>query len=139
MSDIIVFTDGASKGNPGPAAVGILVTKGGKAWKSYHEDIGIGTNNEAEYQAVILALKKLKHLIGKKNLKSEALEFRSDSELMVSQLNHQFKIQNPEIQKKFLEIWNILIDFGPVRFVHIPRELNKVADSLANGRQRELI
>lgn len=137
--DYIIYTDGASKGNPGPAAFGVVFERAGAAWKTFRQDIGPATNNEAEYEAVIFALKKLKHLAGKKVTKASSFEFRADSELMVKQLNHEFKIQEPEIQKRFMTIWNALIDFGPVKFTHVPRERNRVADALANGRQGDLL
>lgn len=136
---ISVYTDGSSKGNPGPASIGVVFEQKGRVWKTYREDIGDATNNEAEYEAVIFALKKLKLLLGKVKVKQMAIEFRCDSELMVRQLNHEFKIQEPEIQNRFLKIWNLLIDFGSVKFTHVPREQNRVADALANGKQRSLV
>lgn len=137
--DYVVHTDGASNGNPGPAAIGIVFEKDGRTWKTYREDIGTATNNEAEYEAVIFALKKLKQVLGKSKIRELSFEFKSDSELMVKQLNHKFKIQGPEIQKRFMKIWNILIDFKDVHFKHVPREQNKTADALASGRQAGLL
>ncbi len=136
--DYIVYTDGSSKGNPGPASFGVVFERDGRPWKTFRQDFGIATNNEAEYEAVIFALKKLKHIVGKKITKASSFEFRADSELMIKQLNHKFKIQEPEIQKRFMQIWNALIDFGSVKFTHVPREQNRVADALANGRQGKL-
>lgn len=124
---IIAYTDGGARGNPGPAAFGVVIGD-----KGYSEFIGKTTNNIAEYQAVIFALKKLKSLLGKEGIKTKEIEIRSDSELVVNQINGRYKIQEKELQLLFLEIWNRKIDFGNLKFVHIPREQNKEADKLVN-------
>lgn len=129
----VIYTDGGSRGNPGPAAVGVVIAnEQGETIKKYGEAIGEATNNEAEYQAVIFALKKVKQLFGKAKTKQTQLEIKMDSELVVSQLNHQFKISEPRIQQLFLQVWNLMLDFGPIKFTAIPREQNKEADKLAN-------
>lgn len=129
----VIYTDGGSRGNPGPAAIGVVIAnEKGETIKSYGETIEPTTNNEAEYQAVVFALKKIKALFGKEKIKDMEFEFRLDSELVVQQLNHKFKIKEPGLQPLFLEIWNSLIDFGQVIFKHIPREQNSEADSLVN-------
>ena len=133
MNKFIVYTDGASKGNPGPATVGIVICdKNGKVLKEYSKEIGEATNNEAEYQAVILALKKIKLLYGKKKAKESEIEIRSDSQLLVSQLNGEYKILDEKIQKLFIEVWNLQTEFKKVVFKLIPREENKLADRAAN-------
>lgn len=126
---IIMYTDGGSRGNPGPAAVGVYIETLGK---KYGECIGIKTNNEAEYEALIFGLKKLKALIGKEKTKNAKIECRLDSELVVKQLNHEYKLKEKHIQDFFIEIWNLMLDFGKVSFIHIPREQNKIADALVN-------
>lgn len=128
---IIVYTDGGARGNPGPAAIGVVIgpPAGGK---KYCEKIGYTTNNVAEYQAVIFALKKLRVLLGKKEVKSVEVEIRLDSELVVKQLNGRNKIKDSDLQPLFLEIWNSKQDFKNVSFIHIPREKNKEADKLVN-------
>jgi len=68
----------------------------------------------------------------KAEAKKSQIEMRIDSELVVKQLNHEYKIEEPNIQQLFLKVWNLLIDFGPVKFVVIPREKNKEADKLVN-------
>ena len=130
----IIYTDGGSRGNPGPAGIGVVIcNEKGEPLKKYGEVIGEqATNNEAEYQAVIFALEKVKALYGKAEAKKSQIEMRIDSELVVKQLNHEYKIEEPNIQQLFLKVWNLLIDFGPVKFVVIPREKNKEADKLAN-------
>ena len=130
MNDkIVMFTDGGSRGNPGPSAIGIYIETHGK---KYHECIGTRTNNEAEYEALIFGLKKIKQLVGKGKTKNTEIECFLDSELVVKQLNHEYKLNDGRIREFFLEIWNLTIEFGGVKFVHIRREKNKVADALVN-------
>ncbi|PJE50784.1 MAG: hypothetical protein COV29_03585 [Candidatus Yanofskybacteria bacterium CG10_big_fil_rev_8_21_14_0_10_36_16] len=137
----IIHTDGGSRGNPGPAAVGVVISAiGGSAsggekiiWKKeYSEYIGKATNNEAEYYAVIFALKKTRHLIGKAKSSSAEIEFKMDSELAVKQLTGKYKLMERHIREAFVDIWNLKIDFGKVDFSHVPREQNKEADKLVN-------
>ena len=127
-----IYTDGGSRGNPGPAGIGVVI-KGPAEIKKYGEYIGEATNNEAEYQAVIFALKKLKQLIGKEKSKSEAeIEVHLDSELLANQLNGEYKIKEKRLQELFLEVWNLKQDFKSVGFKYIPREDNRGADRLVN-------
>ena len=127
---IIVYCDGGARNNPGPAAVGAVIKNGEK--KEYSEYIGKATNNEAEYLAVILGLKKAKQLVGKEKSKNLEIEIRSDSELLINQLNGRYKIKDKDLRPLFFEIWNLKSDFAEVRFVQIPREENKEADLLVN-------
>ena len=135
MDKIIIYTDGGSRGNPGVSAIGAVIGS-----KGYSEFIGEGTNNEAEYKAVIFALKKAKALLGKEKIKQAEIELRSDSELLIKQLNGEYKIMEPRIQQLFIGVWNLKIDFGKIQFTLIPREKNKEADRLVNealdGRQK---
>lgn len=126
---IIMYTDGGARNNPGPAAVGVFIET---LDKKYGEYIGEKTNNEAEYLALIFGLKKLKQLVGKEKIKSAVIECRLDSELVVKQLNHEYKLKEKHIQEFFIEIWNLMLDFGRVSFHYIPREQNKIADALVN-------
>ena len=133
MKKIIIYTDGGSRGNPGPSGIGAAVyNENNEIIKEYSEYIGEGTNNEAEYQAVIFALKKIKHLFGKKKIKELDIEIKSDSEFLVKQAQGKYKVLEPRIQSLFLEVWNLKIDFGKIAFFHILREENKKADALAN-------
>ena len=130
---LIIYTDGGSRGNPGPAAIGVVIqNEDGETLKKYGEAIGEKTNNEAEYQAVIFALKKAKALFGKAKVKEMQIEIRTDSELVASQLNHQFKIMEKNLQPLFLQVWNLMLDFGPIKFVAIGREQNRETDRLVN-------
>lgn len=131
--DYIVYTDGGSRGNPGPAALGVIVCNGrNEKIKSYGEFLGEKTNNEAEYEAVIFGLKKLKQLFGGEAIKKVRVLVRSDSELLVSQLSGKYKIEADHIADFFIKIWNLKIDFADVQFEHVPREQNKEADRLVN-------
>ncbi len=134
MKRIIIYTDGGSRGNPGPAAAGVVFcNEKGQDIKKYSEYLGDNlTNNEAEYGAVIFALKKFKAVFGKKLAKNSEVEIRSDSELLVKQLNGKYKILDSKIQPLFLEIWNLRFDFEKIRFRRIPREKNTEADKLVN-------
>lgn len=134
MKKIIIYTDGGSRGNPGKAAIGVVFcNEKGEIINKFGEYLGDGlTNNEAEYQAVIFALKKFKAVFGKKIAETSEVEVRSDSELLVNQMNGKYKLENEKIQKFFIEIWNLKIDFEDVKFKAIPREKNKEADALVN-------
>ncbi len=130
---LIIYTDGGSRGNPGPSAIGVVINnEKNEPIKKYGEAIGEATNNEAEYQAVIFALKKVKQLFGKEEAEKMELEIRMDSELVAKQLNHEFKIMEEGIQRLFLKAWNLMLDFGTIKFVSIGREDNFQADRLVN-------
>ena len=130
---IIIYTDGGSRGNPGPAGVGVVIsTSQGKVLKEYSSDIGVRTNNEAEYEAIILALSKVKHLFGKEKAKNLEIEVRTDSQLVARQLKGEYKLNKEKLFPLFIKIWNLKIELGKISFVEIPREKNKEADRLAN-------
>ena len=129
---ITIYTDGGARGNPGPAAIGVIIQKEGQILKKYSQCIGQTTNNQAEYQAIIFALKKIKLLFGKKKAKTMEIEICLDSELIAKQLNHQYKIKEKDLQPLFLKIWNLILDFSQLDFKYIPRQQNKEADRLVN-------
>lgn len=129
MEKIIMYSDGGSRGNPGPAALGVHIET---LDKSYGEYLGIKTNNEAEYAAIVFGLKKIKALVGKAKAKKTAVECRMDSELACKQLRHEYKIENEKLQPLFLEVWNLSLDFSVVKFVHVRRESNTAADACVN-------
>ena len=133
MEKIIIYTDGGSRGNPGLAGMGVVIAnEKGKMVKEYSGFLGVKTNNEAEYEAVIFGLKKIKALLGKEKIKNTEIEFRLDSELVSRQLEGFYKIENEKLAPLFLKIWNLKMDFGKIYFKHIPREQNREADRLAN-------
>jgi ribonuclease HI len=130
---IIIYTDGGSRGNPGPAAIGVILTdERGKVIKEYAEKIGRATNNEAEYEAVIFALQKAKLLFGKRKIKTMGVEVKMDSQFVAKQLNGKYKILDRKIEQLFLKTWNLKVDFDKVKFAHIPRDKNLEADRLVN-------
>jgi len=130
---IIIYTDGGSRGNPGPAAIGVVICdEKGNAIKKYSKSIGIRTNNEAEYEAVIFALGKMKQLFGKEKVQDIDIEIRMDSELVARQLSGLYKIEEEKLFPLFIKIWNLKMDFGNISFVEIPREKNTEADRILN-------
>lgn len=131
--NLIIYTDGGSRGNPGPAAIGVVIlNEDNQLIKKYSEYIDEATNNEAEYSAVIFALKKVKLLFGKDKTKNMEIEIRLDSELVAKQLNHQYKIREENIGNLFIKVWNLVLDFKKVSFKQIKREENQEADRLVN-------
>ena len=130
---IIIYTDGGSRGNPGPAALGVVIQDAsGKTIKEYGEALGVRTNNEAEYAAVVSALKKVKALFGKDKIKHLHVDMRMDSQLVCRQLSGEYKVEVERLFPFFMQIHNLLIDFGEVSFTHVPREKNKEADRMVN-------
>lgn len=128
-----MFTDGGARGNPGPAAAGVVI----KAKISANdvdfalvEQLGLFlghcTNNEAEYQALILGLEKLL------SLGATEVVCNLDSELVVKQLNGQYKVKNANMQAFVERVNKLKKDFTQISFVHVPREKNKEADKLVN-------
>lgn len=130
---IVIYTDGGSRGNPGPAAIGVVVKDEKKRIiKNYAKSIGSKTNNEAEYEAVIFALLKIRQIFGKEKIKNLEIEMRMDSELVARQLRGEYKILEEKLFPLFIKIWNLKISFPFLDFREIPREQNKEADRLVN-------
>jgi ribonuclease HI len=124
---LITYTDGGARGNPGPAALGVVIqTEEGEVLASYGEYLGKQTNNVAEYEAMISALKKAKEL------GATELECRADSKLVIEQLKGKWKVKEPHLQTLFMQAWKAMQLFDRVRLVHIPRELNKAPDAEVN-------
>lgn len=141
MNKLITYTDGGARGNPGPAAGGVVIKDDtGKIILKTSKYLGETTNNVAEYEALILALQKAKGVfkthckdaINRVSTKNKNLECYLDSELIVKQLNHEYKIKDEGMQKLFIKVWNLTLDFDRVKFIHIPREENKLADEMVN-------
>ena len=130
MADIIIYTDGGARNNPGPAGAGVVIMdKKGKVLKKISKFLGTRTNNWAEYEAVILGFKEAKKL----GLKGKHIEFRLDSELVAEQLSGRYQIKEPSLFGQFITAHNFQVkDFPRVTFTYIPREKNKDADRLAN-------
>ncbi len=126
-----IFTDGGARGNPGPAGAGAVLYEfddngNKKIVAEISEYLGTATNNQAEYEAIVLAIKKAKEL------GYNAIEMFMDSELAVKQLNNEYKVKNSELAKKFLEIYNLKQSFREISFAHVRRVLNEEADILVN-------
>ncbi|MEN8253561.1 MAG: ribonuclease HI family protein [Patescibacteria group bacterium] len=130
---VSVFTDGGSRGNPGPGGAGVVVydKKNKNIIFEKSSFLGTVTNNEAEYEALILSLDWLEKNLGNKNI--EEIEFFLDSKLVVEQVNKNWKIKKNNL-KKFAEvIWTTLKRLSvPYSLQHIGREENKEADALVN-------
>ena len=133
MEKITIFTDGGSRGNPGPAAIGVyIVDAKGKMIKEVAETIGNATNNFAEYQAVMCGLQTAKEHFGKKTKEME-FELKLDSELVKKQLNGEYQIKEIGLVPHFIEIHNMRVsNFPNLTITHVRRELNKEADRLVN-------
>jgi ribonuclease HI len=125
--ELLIYTDGGSRGNPGPSASGFvifdaqerLLFEGGKY-------LGITTNNQAEYQAVKLALQKALEMGGKR------LNCRMDSQLVVNQLNGVYQIRNRDLWPIHASIKELAKKFDKITFTHVRREFNKDADGMVN-------
>lgn len=127
MKKYIIYTDGGARGNPGPAGIGAVIYDEEKnIVAEISEYIGETTNNQAEYKALIYALKKAKEL------KADELDCFLDSELVVKQLKREYKVKNKDLAPLFLEIHNISLSFKKISYTHVRREFNKEADKLAN-------
>jgi ribonuclease HI len=128
---LVIFTDGGARGNPGPAAIGFVVKDDkGSVLAEKGKYIGEATNNVAEYQAVIEALKWIK-----KNLSSRpaGLIFFLDSKLAVNQLNGLFKVKNYGLRNLIVEVRQHEREIGGnVAYRFVRREKNKKADALVN-------
>lgn len=138
---LILYTDGGARSNPGPAGAGVVIkledsTKsrsisGGKksklkVIKSISKYLGVLTNNQAEYQALIIGLEEAK------KLGATEIDCYLDSELIVKQLNREYKIKNHDLGPLFIKVWNLSQSFKKVNYYYIPREKNKEADKLVN-------
>lgn len=122
---MVVNIDGASRGNPGPAGIGVVFSRDNLRITEYKEFIGKKTNNQAEYAALKKALQIASTL-------DNELMVLSDSQLIVNQRNNVYKVRNKQLKIIFREISNLERRFKMVIYKHIPREKNEHADLLAN-------
>ena len=126
---LVIYSDGASRGNPGPAGIGIVICDArGEVVKEYEEFIGTATNNVAEYRALLKGLELAS------NFPISELECFSDSELMIKQLNGDYAVKNPRLHELFFQVREKERHFGRVSYVHVSREKACItrADKLAN-------
>lgn len=123
----ILWTDGAARGNPGPAGAGAYLEDGdGEVLAERSEYLGETTNNVAEYKALLLGLETALEC------KVTAIEVRADSELMIRQLKGVYKVRNANLRPLYDQAQALLAQFGATRLVHVRREHNQQADRLAN-------
>jgi ribonuclease HI len=120
-----VFIDGASRGNPGPSSIGIIIRKRKVQISRFNEFLGIMTNNQAEYHALKRALQITQYM-------SRNVVIMSDSNLLINQRQNKYKVRNAELKIISREISNLETLFDSVEYKHIPREENNLADMEAN-------
>lgn len=128
MPRLVLYTDGAARGNPGPAAIGIVLTDStGNVLEEWGETIGETTNNEAEYRALLrgLTLAVAYH--------ADEIEIRTDSELLARQLDGRYRVRAANLKPLHDQAQRALARFARVSIRHIPREQNRRADALANA------
>lgn len=130
---INVFTDGGARGNPGPAGIGVYITKNNKELFSLGKEIGETTNNVAEYTAVVEALSYL--VLVKEKIQNESvISFFLDSELVCRQINGIYKVKDSKLRELMFIVRQKEGELSiPVSYTHIPREKNKHADRLVNA------
>ena len=125
---LIIYTDGGARGNPGPAGIGVYITDAeGKMLEEHAVYLGVATNNQAEYKAVLLGLERAL------SLGATEVEVRADSELIIKQTTGLYKVKHPDLLPLHLELKNLeTLLKNHVHFKHVRRERNKEADRLAN-------
>ena len=124
---IIIYTDGAARGNPGPAAIGVVLKdNAGATVATVCKALGRATNNQAEYTAVITGLEKAISLGAKEVL------LKSDSELVVKQLMGQYKVKNADLREMYQKVIKLTGKLTKFSAANIPREQNRQADALCN-------
>jgi len=124
---LILYIDGSVEGNPGPGAIGVVIQgEDGTPVEAWGEAIGHVTNNQAEYQALLAALRKARRLGAK------TVTVRSDSQLLVRQFLGEYKVRDAKLKPLHEEARRLARAFDSFEIVHIPREQNRAADRLAN-------
>ncbi len=129
MAEIVIYTDGGARNNPGPAGAGAVIYDGLQKVGEVKKFLGSQTNNWAEYEALALALSEAARL----GLSGRTLELRMDSKLVVEQVSGRWKIKEPTLRPQVEKVRGLLRELFPAhRLVHVPREENKEADALVN-------
>jgi len=125
---VTINCDGAARGNPGPAGIGVVITgPDGRVLERVARGIGVATNNVAEYRAALAGLERARAL------GADWVLLRSDSRLLVEQLSGRFRVKNPTLIRLHGQARALAKGFHDVRFEHVPRESNREADRLANA------
>ena len=128
-----IHGDGGSRGNPGPAGSGAVIRdENGSLIATVSQFLGVRTNNYAEYESVILAFQALQKIVPKEEWGVVSVDVKMDSELVVKQVNKEYKVKHPVLKEQFLRLREALAPFGRVQFIHVPRAQNADADALAN-------
>ena len=128
VEKVTIFTDGASKNNPGPSSIGVIIkNQQGQAISTISKAIGHGTNNQAEYRAIIAALEEAIHLGARQ------VRLNSDSELVVRHLQGKYRVKNAALKPLYQQVKQLLSKLESYTIRHIPREQNEEADNLANA------
>lgn len=133
MNELEIYIDGASKGNPGPSGIGVVISRDGETIANISRFIGTTTNNVAEYTALIHALEKAR------GLKAQALKINTDSQLLYKQICKVYKIKSPNILELYHQAAALMSGFKQVAIREIPREENKGADKLATRAINEAL
>jgi ribonuclease HI len=132
FDELHVYVDGAAKGNPGPASIGVLVqTREGRKVASFGEAIGETTNNFAEYTAMVHALRFISVF------EVDRIHVYTDSELMASQVNGEYRVKEKTLRSLHAQVLSMLRRYREYEVLHIPREKNSEADMLANRALNE--
>lgn len=127
MKKVIINTDGTAEPNPGPAAIGAIIRdEQGKVMATISQSIGRATSNQAEYKAIITALETAIRLGAKQ------VDLRSDSELVVRQLNRRYRVKAAALKPLYQQVKQLLGQLRGFTITHIPRQQNREADNLAN-------
>ena len=129
---LTIYVDGACSGNPGPAAIGVVIDKDGERIEEISRAIGHATNNVAEYSALICGLQEA--LVRK----AKGVKVITDSELMFHQLSGNYKVKDEKIKLLFEQVQQLRRGFKDFELTHVPREKNKVADKLATEALKRL-
>jgi len=134
MKKFILYTDGGARGNPGPAAAGAVIYDAtDQRVGEFSLFLGVTTNNQAEYQAMILGLGHIQKIIGDEHIAKEVdVDMYSDSELIIKQLKGEYRVKNKALKPMFVKLQELISKFNQVNFQHIPRYNNKEADRLVN-------
>jgi ribonuclease HI len=127
-----ITTDGGSRGNPGPAATGFTLQGQGIAPVARGRYIGTATNNVAEYTALLDALAELVLQIGTQGAQRASVQIRTDSELVVKQVNGTYRVKDPTLKLLFMKLYEECQKFASVEVIHVRRELNTKADAMVN-------
>ena len=127
VKKVVIYADGASLGNPGPAAIGAIIKdEQGNLVSSISQRIGTTTNNQAEYRAIIAALEKAV------SLGAREVELRSDSELVVKQINGRYRVKKATLRPLYQKVVQLIGSLDGFAINRVPREQNREADRLAN-------